>query len=208
MSWYGILVLYLGIAYDTRCINISLIGGNIKQASLMVVSGHRVPHCSWMATSGFPQNFAFPTHISWYLCIRGSFLGLGWLGSCWAAPRRPASLAIAQPQDRRTSPETATEISAVWCTGEPYEFKARSWNNTSLCTAATLATRREYRGNWCQVGSSVTRETSHWALGKHRGSYWLSSVIKRIGSCERSRASLSRRPESKTTAILNGLTVH
>ena len=50
---------------------------------------------------------------------------------------------IAQPQDRRTSSKTATAISIVWCTGEPYEFKARSWNNTSLCPAATLATQGE-----------------------------------------------------------------
>ena len=39
------------------------------------------------------------------------------VGDCWAAPHSPASLVVAQTQDRRKSPETATETSMVYCTG-------------------------------------------------------------------------------------------
>ena len=37
------------------------------------------------------------------------------------------------------------------------------------------------RWNWCQVGSSVTQETSGRGRGKHIGSYLLSLLNKRIG---------------------------
>lgn len=41
-----------------------------------------------------------------------------------------------------------------------------------------------YRGDGCQVGSSVIKETSSWHRGKQAGSHWLSPTIKRIGESE------------------------
>lgn len=65
-----------------------------------------------------------------------------------------------------------------------------------------------YRGNWCQVGSSVTRETCTGAGGKLAGSYWWSRITKKIGeSCEWSRAWPGRGSlECRTMPIMNGLT--
>ena len=98
--------------------------------------------------------------------------------------------------------------------------KQRSWRDSPVWT--TNSTQHHsycgagggrgeatiYRGNWRQVGSSVTRETSAGAGGKRAGSYWLSRIIKKTGkSCEWSRDWSGRAsPECRTTAIMNGLT--
>ena len=65
--------------------------------------------------------------------------------------------------------ETWTEMEVYW-TCDCTHLSKRSWSNISLCMAdswqditAICITGEEghiYRGNWCQVGSSVTRETS------------------------------------------------
>lgn len=37
---------------------------------------------------------------------------------CWAIAHRPASAVIAQPQDQRKNPESVTETSVVYWTGD------------------------------------------------------------------------------------------
>ena len=50
-----------------------------------------------------------------------------YIQECWAAPRRPASLVVAQPGDQRKTPEAVTETSVAWIRGS---YTKGSWSDT------------------------------------------------------------------------------
>ena len=112
----------------------------------------------------------------------------GWLTNCWVAPHRTASLVDAKPGDWPMSPETATETSVVYWTRGSYRPEVRPWSDVpTVCIRTqqlTLLHRGEeaaiYRGNWHQIGSSVTKGTSSWGMSltasqinnHHKGRYF------------------------------------
>ena len=92
---------------------------------------------------------------------------------CWAAPHRPASLVVAQPWDQRKSPDTVTETSMAYWTGESYKSEAKSWSDTPLCIADN---RQDMVGNFTTPERRrllFTRGlTSSWLI-IYEGNQWL-----------------------------------
>lgn len=85
----------------------------------------------------------------------------------------------------------------------------RVWQMTDRTWKQSLLLRGEggyhLQGDW-KAGSTVTKETSGWGGGKHRGSYRLSPIIKRMSVKQRLvKQGMDRK---MTTAIANGLTIH
>lgn len=92
---------------------------------------------------------------------------------CWTVPSRPAHPIFAKSQDRRKNSESVTDSSVV--NGrEILPAWSKSWNDTSPCAMDMAGHGRSpakggerkvtsCRGNWCQVSSLVTMETSKGA---------------------------------------------
>ena len=91
-------------------------------------------------------------------------------GLCWAAPHRPASPTLAQLQDKRNSLELITETSVISWMGKFTHLKQGPWaayGRWDVAASSLLGGRRgnyQLLGNWSQVGSIVSRETSRGEL--------------------------------------------
>ena len=138
----------------------------------------------------------FPSLFPSSLLLTESPQPPSWLPSCWTVPHRPAHLVVVQPHNWRKEPrDSNTDIS--W-TRNPAYLKQRIpvWHPTTNCRWQAGHNNRLrhsgekeatiYRDNWCQVGPQLPGKPAAGAADKHIGSYWLSSIIKRLGShgCE------------------------
>ena len=141
--------------------------------------GSRLPHRLVDSHLGItPAIFHSPSLFPDILALTGVF-SASWLAlQLLGCTRGPASLVTAQCGDWRKSPETVTETLTVYWTGDltgPQQ-KVLEWHPTVngswqadhgshlRCLVGKEATI--YRGNWHQVGSAVTRETSSWGRGQ------------------------------------------